>query len=189
MFIDFGTLEQYVTFLIFFARVADVSLGTLRTLYVNAGLKLLAALAGFFQMLVWVFAVAGLVNDLNDYVRIFLFASGFSVGTILGIWIEEKIALGFRAIRIMNHSDDVSLAPLLRNHGYNVTQMDAQGYSNKVEVIIAILSRKEIKGFIQLVKESTSDVYYTIEKVGTPHRSNEKNNNWFSKFNFFNLLK
>ena len=76
MFLDFGPFEEYIGLLIFLARMLDVTLGTIRNLYVNAGLKISSAVAGFFQMIVWVFAVAGLVNDLNDISRIILYALG-----------------------------------------------------------------------------------------------------------------
>ncbi len=174
MFFDFGFFEQHIGYLIFFARVTDVSLGTVRNLYVNAGLKTSAAVAGFFQMIVWVFAVAGLINDLNDFSRIILYAAGFSTGTIVGMWIEEKIALGFRQVTIMNHNDEIFLAESLRSNGYNVTQVPAKGFSNNVEVIIAILQRKEMQKFSYLVDELAPDAFYSVEKVGTPH-SRHKN--------------
>jgi len=150
--------------------MTDVTLGTIRNLYVNAGLKIGSAIAGFFQMLVWIFAVAGLVNDLNDFSRIVFYALGFSAGTIAGIWIEEKIAVGFRSVRIMNQNQSIELANLLRSEGYNITQIPAQGFVNKVEVIIAILPRKELPVFTARIEELSPDVFYTIEKVDKPHK-------------------
>ncbi|MBR74029.1 MAG: hypothetical protein CL872_03725 [Dehalococcoidaceae bacterium] len=186
MFLDFGPFEEYIGLLIFLARMLDVTLGTIRNLYVNAGLKISSAVAGFFQMIVWVFAVAGLVNDLNDISRIILYALGFSAGTIAGIWIEDKIALGFRSVRIMNQNQELSLANILRDKGYNITQIPAQGYKDKVEVVIAILSRKEIDNFTKLVEKIAPNVFYTIEKVDKPHRFT---NNQKSIIDMFRIRK
>tara|TARA_Y100001970_G_scaffold182591_1_gene222114 strand:+ start:2971 stop:3531 length:561 start_codon:yes stop_codon:yes gene_type:complete len=186
MFLDFGPFEEYIGLLIFLARMIDVTLGTIRNLYVNAGLKISSAVAGFFQMIVWVFAVAGLVNDLNDISRIILYALGFSAGTIAGIWIEDKIALGFRSVRIMNQNKELSLAVLLRDKGYNITQIPAQGYKDKVEVIIAILARKELVDFTALIEKIAPNVFYTIEKVDKPHRFTKSRKSIMS---IFHILK
>ncbi len=185
MFLDFGPFEEYIGLLIFLARMIDVTLGTIRNLYVNAGLKISSAVAGFFQMIVWVFAVAGLVNDLNDISRIILYALGFSAGTIAGIWIEDKIALGFRSVRIMNQDKGLSLARILREEGYNITQIPAQGYKDQVEVVIAILSRKEIIDFTALVEKLAPNVFYTIEKVDKPHRFTKSQKSIFRIFHIF----
>ena len=132
------------------------------------------------------FAVAGLVNDLNDISRIILYALGFSAGTIAGIWIEDKIALGFRSVRIMNQNKELSLARILREKGYNITQIPAQGYKDQVEVVIAILSRKEIIDFTKLVEKIAPNVFYTVEKVDKPHRFTK---NQKSIFRIFHILK
>ena len=88
--------------LIFFVRIIDVSMGTLRTVLVVRGRRLTGAFIGFFEVLVWFLIVSqALTSDSNSIWIAIAYASGFSTGTFVGSWIEEKLAIGSSSFNII----------------------------------------------------------------------------------------
>lgn len=154
---------------IFGARIIDVALNVMRNLYATAGMRPQAAIAGFFEVLLWVFAVAGVVSSLDDPVIILAFAGGYGIGTFVGIWLEDRIALGFRVLRIMNTHADVDLGAMLRDEGYGVTQLPGRGYGGPVEVVLAVIPRRRYQAVVRLLERTVPDAFYTIERVDRPH--------------------
>ena len=150
---------------IFIARVVDVALGVLRNLYANQGMRWQAGLAGFFEILLWVFAIAGVVSSLDDPATILAFAGGYAVGTMVGIWLEERIALGYRVIRVMNIHQEVDVGLLLRAQGFRATQLTGHGYGGPVEVVLAMVPRRQVRRVRELISDAVPDAFYTIERV------------------------
>ncbi|MEZ4502663.1 MAG: DUF5698 domain-containing protein [Dehalococcoidia bacterium] len=159
----------WVPFAILAARIIDVALGVMRNIYATAGMHWQAAAAGFFEILLWVFAVAGVVSALDDPFTILAFAGGYGIGTFVGIWIEERIALGYRVLRIMNTHDDVDLGTLLRAQGYGVTQLPGRGFGGPVEVVLAVIPRRRYNEVVEYLDVHVPDAFYTIERVDRPH--------------------
>ena len=87
--------------LIFSARILDVSLGTMRIIFISRGFKHLAAIVSFFEILIWLFAITQIMKNLNNYIYYIAFAGGFASGTFVGIWIENKLAMGVAVILIL----------------------------------------------------------------------------------------
>jgi uncharacterized protein YebE (UPF0316 family) len=160
---------EWVPFAIFAARIVDVAFGVMRNLYATAGMRWQAAVAGFFEILLWVFAVAGVVSALTDPLTILAFAGGYGLGTFVGIWLEDRIALGYRVLRIMNTHDDVDLGSLLRTQGYGVTQLPGRGYGGPVEVVLAVIPRRRYQEVVDYLETTVPDAFYTIERVDRPH--------------------
>jgi len=80
--------------LIFFARVCDVSLGTIRIIFISKGIKYLAPIVGFFEILIWLLAISQIMQNLtNPYYYIF-YAGGFATGNLVGIILDEKLSIG-----------------------------------------------------------------------------------------------
>ena len=95
---------------IFVLRVLGVSLSTVRFLLMTRGRKLLSAVFGFFQTLVYAVAIGKVVQDLNNIPNLMSYCLGFSVGTLLGMWLEERIAIGFATIRVISSSRNSRMA-------------------------------------------------------------------------------
>ena len=77
--------------LIMFMRICDVSIGTMRTILVVQGRKYLAGLAGMIEVLIWVFAIRYIFQNLDEVINLFGYAIGFGIGNVLGITIEQKL--------------------------------------------------------------------------------------------------
>ncbi|MDX2414998.1 MAG: DUF5698 domain-containing protein, partial [Bacteroidales bacterium] len=87
--------------LIFFARIMDVSIGTVRIILVSKGYKKLAPIAGFFEILIWIIAITRIVDNLDNWICYIAYALGFATGNYIGMIIEERLALGYETVRII----------------------------------------------------------------------------------------
>ena len=151
--------------LIFIARILDVSVGTLRIIFVSKGMKYLASLLGFFESLVWILAISQVMQNLNSWVTYIAFALGFSAGNFVGIFLEERIAMGNLIIRIITRRDATELVRFLRESGYGVTSVDAEGESGRVKLIFTICKRRNLEKIIGIIKSFNPRAFYTIEDV------------------------
>jgi uncharacterized protein YebE (UPF0316 family) len=71
--------------LIFLARVVDVSMGTIRVIFVSRGLKYLAPVVGFFEVLIWLLAIGQIMKNLSSPLCYVAYAGGFAAGNYIGI--------------------------------------------------------------------------------------------------------
>lgn len=149
--------------LIFLSRVMDVSIGTIRIIFVSRGKKYLAPLLGFFEVLVWIVAMGQIMQNLNNIVCYITYAAGFAVGTFVGIFIEEKLAIGMMVVRIIVVKGDCRLTESLSEAGYGVTTVDAKGRHGEVKLIYTIIKRKDLDNVIKIVNNCNSKAFYSIE--------------------------
>lgn len=151
--------------LIFFARIADVSLGTLRITMVSRGFKWQSALLGFFEVLIWVVVVAQLLANLDNWINYIAYAAGFSAGTFIGLYIEEKMKVGTVLVRIITLQKSNEIIEALKEAGVAVTSIDAKGGFNDVKVIFTVLKRKKLTHVFNIVKEIDSEAFFSTEDV------------------------
>lgn len=151
---------------IFFARVTDVSLATVRMLMVVQGRKLQAALIGFFEVAIYITALGKVVNSLNNPMNLFSYALGFACGNYLGIIIENKIALGNLAAQIiLKISDNDSLIKILRENGFGVTVIEGQGLEGTREILNVIINRKDLLNLKKIVYEFDKSAFITVNNI------------------------
>jgi uncharacterized protein YebE (UPF0316 family) len=153
-------------FLIFLARVLDVSFGTVRVIFISRGFKYLSPLIGFFEILIWLLAIGQIMKNLSNPACYIAYAGGFAMGNYVGIWIADKLSLGIVLIRVITEKDASQLVELLKSADYGVTSVDGHGAAGQVKVIFTIVPRKEVKRVANLIKEFNPKAFYTIEEVG-----------------------
>ena len=151
--------------IIFSTRICDVTLDTLRIIYVSRGIKLLAASIGFFEVLIWLFAITQIFKNLTNPFCYIAYAGGFAMGNYVGILIEERMAIGTVVIRIITQKNADELIELLKNEGYGVTYMDAQGAQGPVKIIFTIVKRKNIEHVLEIIRLNNPQAFFTIEDV------------------------
>lgn len=152
-------------FIIFFARIADVSLGTLRITMVSRGYKWQSALLGFFEVLIWVIVVAQLLNNLDHWLNYVAYAAGFSAGTFMGLYIEDKMKVGTILVRIITLQKSGELIEALKEAGVAITSIDAKGGFNDVKVIFSVLKRKKLNKIYEIVKHIDPEAFFSTEDV------------------------
>ena len=151
--------------LIILARIVDVSLGTLKIIFIAKGYKYLAPFLGFFEVLVWLLAITRIFQNLDNWVCYVAYALGFALGSFIGMKIEEKLALGVQLIRIITRKEASTLTKVLREGGYGVTSIKAEGSSGKVGILYSIVNRKSIQDVVQVIQRHNPNAFYTIEDI------------------------
>ncbi|NLK43626.1 MAG: DUF2179 domain-containing protein [Tissierellia bacterium] len=151
---------------IFFARVTDVSLATIRTLMVVQGRKLQAALIGFFEVSIYVTALSKVVSSLDNPLNLLSYALGFACGNYLGITIENKIALGNLAVQIiLKISEKEELIQELRDKGFGVTVIEGQGLEGTKEILNVAINRKDLETLKKKVYEYDKNAFITVNNI------------------------
>jgi uncharacterized protein YebE (UPF0316 family) len=153
-------------FLIFIARVADVSMGTVRVIFVARGLKYLAPIVGFFEILIWLLAIGQIMKNLSNPACYIAYAGGFAMGNFVGICIAEKLSLGVVHIRVVTKKDATELVKHLTAADYGVTSIAGHGTAGEVKVVFTIVPRCEVESVVKLIKKFNPHAFYSIEEVG-----------------------
>lgn len=158
--------------LIFFSRIVDVTLDTLRIVFISRGNKVIAPILGFFEILIWLIAITRIMENLDNITTYFAYAAGFAVGNYVGLRVEEKLAMGMQIIRIITGRDSSELIESLREKGFGVTAVDAEGKNGPVHVIFLITKRQVAKEVISIVNKYNPKAFYSIEDVRSVNLEN-----------------
>ncbi len=150
---------------IFLARIADVTLQTLRILAVSRGNKLVAPLLGFFEVIIWLLAIRQIMQNLSNPFCYLAYGAGFAMGNYIGILIEEKTAIGKQLIRIITRKDAQVLVEALRRQGFGVTDISAHGKTGPVSVLYSIVERYDLERVIRVIEKFNPKAFYTIEDI------------------------
>src|SRR3989338_337400 len=152
-------------FLIFLARACDVSMSTVRIILLSKGKRYIASLIGFFEVLIWLLSICQISLNLTNVVCYVAYAGGFSIGTFVGMLIEDRLAIGTQVIRVITKKEVAELINYLKAEGYGVTSMEAQGSTGKVHMIFTIIKRSDLMKVLNIIKRFNPKAFYTIEDV------------------------
>ena len=152
--------------LIFSARVVDVSLDTIRILFISKRLKYLAPVIGFFEVLVWLLAMKQIMQNLDNIGYMLAYAAGFATGNFVGMYIEQMLSIGKVIIRIISRDCD-RLVDSLRACGCGVTSIEAQGLNGSVKIIFSIINRADINKVVARIREFNPQAFYSLEDVSS----------------------
>ncbi len=150
---------------IFLLRIVDVSTGTLRTLYVVRGNRWLAWLLGFVQAMVFVIAVQRAIANLSNWWNLLGYAGGYATGTVVGMWLEEQLAVGYAHLRIVSPRQGQALAARLREAGFAVTEIAARGRDGAVTLLSLSVTRRQIPEIRRIVSQTDPNAFLTVEDI------------------------
>lgn len=150
---------------IYLARMTDVSIGTVRIILISRERKILAAMLGFVEVLLWLIVITQIMRNLSNVLCYIAYAGGFATGTFLGMVVEEKLALGHSLIRIIVPEKGEEIVQNLSQAGYRTTTLEAQGARGPVKVILSLLRRKDIHIVLGILKNTAPGAFYTIENA------------------------
>ena len=151
--------------LIFLARMTDVSLGTLRIIFVSHGLKYIAPLVGFVEINIWLLAIGQIMQNLNNMITSLAYAGGFATGAFVGMLIEEKLSIGMVMVRIICKHDNTELVKVLRDANYGVTTHDAEGVNGPVKIIFAVIRREDLHDVLGHIHKIHPHAFYSVEDI------------------------
>lgn len=160
-------LEQHEWLLALFivlARIVDVSLGTMRTITVVRGYRFLSAVLGFCEVLVWIFAVSGVLTQ-PTLLKIAAYGVGFSLGNIFGVMLEQKLALGRQLVMLISQGKVHPVASTLRQAQYRVTEVAAHGHEGDMALAMSVVPRRQTQAVIDLARQTDPKVFVTVQDV------------------------
>lgn len=150
--------------LIFVARIADVSLGTVRIIVTVQGRRVIAFFLGICELLIWITVVSTVIYKIKDYPILALFyAFGYATGNVVGINLERKLALGFIILRVITRTAGKSLADCIRAMGQPVTIFRGEGMRGPVDELYVACRRRDLKRILAVVKSEDPDAFYITE--------------------------
>ncbi|MCD6018705.1 MAG: hypothetical protein K0S53_1826 [Bacteroidetes bacterium] len=151
--------------LIFISRLGDVTMATLRHIFISKGLKKIVPVLGFFEVLIWLVAMRQVFSHLDNAACFIAWAAGFSAGTYLGMYIEERLAIGTQIIRVITAEDISPLVEILKKRNQGITIVDGHGALGPVKLIFTIVKRTNKAKVIELIRIYTPKAFYSIEDV------------------------
>jgi uncharacterized protein YebE (UPF0316 family) len=175
--------------LIFLARICDVSIGTMRIIFVSKGKRNIAPILGFFEVLIWITAISKIMQNLDNYVNYIAYAAGFATGNFVGMIIEEKLAMGIQMIRVFAHERGSELVQSLNGNGYGATVIEAHGARESVQLIYTIVQRNELASVLNLINTFNPKAFYTIEDIKSVNEGIFAQKKPNSIFPFSNVLR
>lgn len=153
--------------LVFFARVVDVSVGTLRTISIIQGRTKIAFILAFIETTVWLLVLSAVLPQVMHTPLLgFFYAFGFATGNVVGILVEKRLAMGYINFRIITNKFVKEITALLREKGFAVTTFQGEGKDGIVTEIYVAAERKNLPMLIKLVKEIEPDAFYIAEQAG-----------------------
>ncbi|MBN2777423.1 MAG: DUF2179 domain-containing protein [Bacteroidales bacterium] len=155
----------WLPLMIFFARICDVTIGTLRIILVSKGHKYLAPALGFVEVLIWIIAIGQIMSNLDNWISYLFYAAGFATGNYIGMILEERIALGIVGLRLVTGKPADELISILKQNNYGLTSMSASGTQGPVSVLFMTVSRKKLKELIDIVNTYNPGAFYTVEDI------------------------
>lgn len=154
--------------IIFFAKIIEVSISTIRVVFIGKGERAKGAILGFVEIMIWLVVVSSVLNNITeDPIKMLIYAAAFSLGNYLGVTIESKIAVGLASIQVVvNEKSGDILADILREQGYGVTIIEGKGKNESIKNLLFIqLKRKKIPEAVKLVKQHNPEAYITVNDI------------------------
>ncbi len=163
--------------LIFMARIMDVSINTMRIIFMLHSKKLLSTVLGFFEALIWLLAISQIFQNLSSWPTYFAYAGGFASGILVGMLIEEKLAIGRVVVRVITRQPAEELIKYFEKNSYRYSSVDAISDEGEVNILFTVIKREDLKTTVQEIKRFNPKAFYTVEgvkKVSDDDISDEK---------------
>ena len=148
---------------IFLLRIVDVTLDTMRVLFMVRGRRIPAGVLGFLMALVWIIAVGNAMKHLDSIWHILGYAAGYGTGTMVGITIENLVAFGLIQLRIVSKHGGVEIAEGLRERGYGATEFSGFGRDSAVEIVQSVVQRADLDEVLAIVDKFDDTAFVTVE--------------------------
>ena len=165
--IPFSDLFTWVIVPLFIvlARIVDVSIGTLRIIFVSRGYRFLAPVLGFFEVIIWLLAIGEIMKNLNNPVCYIAYGLGFALGNYLGILLEDRLSIGQVIVRVITKRNAGQLVESFKQKNYGVTSINAEGSTGEVKLIFLIINRSNLTDVVDQIKHFNPTAFYSIEDV------------------------
>lgn len=155
--------------IIFGLRLVNMTLDTLRLRMMARGKKLLSFIFGVIETLIYLYTLSTVIQNLDNWINIAAYSLGFAVGSIIGMAIDERMAMGYVHLRVISPSRGALIAETLREHGFAVTEFSGRGRDGTVSMLSVSVKRRNARKARALVEELDASAFITAEDL-TPVR-------------------
>lgn len=163
--------------IIFTLRIFDVSMSIMRMILAVRGYRSIAAFIGFFEVLLWLFAVGTALNHLDSWLHVVGYAGGFAGGNYVGVWLEGRFAMGIKVVRAVlpqmeleqGLAQSTAAADALRESGFAVTEMYGRGWKTPVEILNVVVPRKRVSDVVGIILSFEPEAFITVEEIRAAH--------------------
>lgn len=162
---DISAQEIYTLILVFFARLVDVSIGTIRIVMVSRGYRNIAPILGFFEIFIWMLAISNVLTVLKGFHSYAIYAAGFAVGNYVGMWLESHLHFGYQSVRIITSEIITALPLTLREMGYGVTSIRGNGLKGEVNILYTVVHRRDVSTVLETVATLEPMAFITVEDL------------------------
>lgn len=164
----FSFIETYpwlLPLMIFFGRICDVTLGTLRIIFVSKGERYKAPIVGFFEVFIWVIIISQIFSHANSIIAYLSYAAGYAAGNYVGILVENKIAFGYQLIRAYTKKEASDLIKSLNKENIGATFVRGEGAISQVHIVEIVIDRKSLNKALDTITKFDSDLFYLVEDI------------------------
>lgn len=165
MFTIFEIYPWLLPVMIFFGRICDVTLGTLRIIFVSKGEKYKAPIVGFFEVFIWVVIISQIFSQANSLVAYIAYAAGYAAGNYVGILVENRIAFGYQLLRVYTKKEALELIKVLNSKDIGATFVKGEGAVSQVHIVEIVIGRKSLNEVIGIISDFDSKVFYLVEDI------------------------
>ncbi len=151
--------------LIIIARICDVTLGTMRIVFLSRGRRVIAPILGFMEVLIWLLAISQIMRNLSNPLTYLAYATGFALGNFIGLWLEEKLAIGMVAVRVFLKKDSELLVQKLQDTGFGVTRLRGMGTQGASDIIYTLIKRRSMSEVIDLIHQVNPKAFFAVEEI------------------------
>jgi uncharacterized protein YebE (UPF0316 family) len=170
MFEIFNTYPYLLPVIIFLGRICDVTLGTLRIIFVSKGERYKAPIVGFFEVFIWVVVISQIFSHANGLIHYVSYAAGYATGNFVGILVENKIALGYVLFRVYAKNNGHDLTQELHSNGFGSTFIRGEGSISEVDIIETVVSRKSYQKVVGIIQKFDPKAFYLVEDIRTKQK-------------------
>ena len=150
---------------VFAMRLTDMSLDTLRLLFVMRGRKLLSAGIGAIQATVFILAVSAVLSGPLNVFTVAGYALGFAAGVLVGMAVEERLAIGYSYLRVYSPGSGKAIADALRESGHAVTEFTARGKDGLLTVVNCVIARRDAARARAIIEKIDPHAFITIDEA------------------------
>ncbi|MCL2502289.1 MAG: DUF5698 domain-containing protein [Bacteroidales bacterium] len=162
--------SPFLPLLIFLARVFDVTLGTLRIIFISKGKKNVAPFVAFFEVLIWIIVISELLSHANNLFSYVCYAGGYATGSYVGLYVEERIAMGIQLVQVYTKKNGEELVQRLNKSNFGATIIRGEGANGPVGIVQTIVNRKNMAEVESIINLFDPDVFYVLTDTKTVQR-------------------
>jgi uncharacterized protein YebE (UPF0316 family) len=151
---------------IFFARILDVTLGTIRTIHTVKGRTLIAGLIAFVEVFIWFVVVREALNtELNSIWIVISYSAGYATGTMLGTLVSKTFINSIISVEVITSKGTVENINLIREKGYGVSVLETvNSISDKKQMLFITLNSRNLKDLKHILYQIDSKAFIVVNE-------------------------